>query len=191
MYARRCDSRGRPTQKTFQPPAMGRFPWEEENDAAEIDDDGGGCRAGGYRNASVGANARRDQDRDRARHAHRPVGRGGDVRRVFLQRREDALRGDQRRRRHPRPQDPIDHRGPGLPGAESRAGVQQADQPRQRVRLRGASRHAHEQRLLQGPARGRRAEPVPALGGTLDVRALRSPQILRRCLLRRPDTFGC
>ena len=40
------------------------------------------------------------------------------------------------------------------------AGLQQADQPRQRLRLRGGAGHADEQRLLQGPVRGRRAEPV-------------------------------
>ena len=33
--------------------------------------------------------------------------------------------------RHQRPQAQCDHRGPGLPGAEGGAGLQQADQPRQ------------------------------------------------------------
>ena len=59
-----------------------------------------------------------------------------------------------------------------LPGAQGRAGVQQADQPRQRLRVRRGAGHTYEQRLLQGPVRGRRAEPVPALRGPLDVRAV-------------------
>ena len=54
----------------------------------------------------------------------------------------------------------------------------------------GAARHADEQRLLQGPVRGRRAQPVPAVGGALDVRAVREAEVLRRRVLRRPDPLG-
>ena len=105
----------------------------------------------------------------------------------LVERREDALRGGQRGGRHRRPQAQGDRRGPGLPGAEGGAGLQQADQPRQGVRLRGPARHADEQRLLQGPVRRRRAQPVPAVGRALDVRAVRAAEVLRRRLLRRPD----
>ena len=92
--------------------------------------------------------------------------------------------------RHQRPQDQGHHRGPGLPGAQGGAGLQQADQPRQGLRLRGAARHADEQRLLQGPVRGGRAQPVPAVGRALDVRALRAAEVLRCGVLRRPGALG-
>src|SRR6266446_7034300 len=41
-------------------------------------------------------------------------------------------------------------------------------------------------RAVQGPARRRRAEPLPALGRALDVRAVPPPEVLRRRHLRRP-----
>ena len=71
--------------------------WHEKRDSGGNRSGSGGAGRGGG-----GADARGEQERDRAGHAHGPVGAGGDLRRVVVQRREDAVRRRQRRRRHQR-----------------------------------------------------------------------------------------
>ena len=81
-----------------------------------------------------------------------------------FQRHEDGGRGDQRRRRHQRPQDQADPRGQRLRSEERRAGVAEDGRARQDLRHGRPDGLADRARRAGHPVRRRRAAAVSADG---------------------------
>jgi len=96
------------------------------------------------------------QDRDRARHAHRPLGprrqpTGSPPRTRWKMRFDEVNEGG----RHPRPQDPARGRGHPVPGAPARvAGREPSSSTATAIfAMVAGPRHPDEQRAVQGPVR--------------------------------------